>query len=69
MPKLCELTPFERREIVGLSKGGHSIRNISEILDKLKSTFYDIITKYNKENCTDTASRSSRPPALLEQDK
>jgi len=29
MPKTYELTPFERGEIVGLSKGGHSVRNIS----------------------------------------
>ncbi|CAG8665669.1 14841_t:CDS:1, partial [Funneliformis caledonium] len=58
MPKTCELTPFEREKIVGLSKSGHSIRNILEILGKPKSTVHDVITKYNKENCTDTALRS-----------
>ena len=52
MPKTCELTPFERGEIVGLSKGGHSVRNISEILGKPKSTVQDVITKYNEENRT-----------------
>ncbi|CAG8595847.1 13896_t:CDS:2, partial [Funneliformis caledonium] len=66
IPKTCELTPFEREEIVGLSKGGHSIRNISEILGRPKSTVHNVITKYNKENCTDTAPRSGKPPALLE---
>ncbi|CAG8745549.1 13797_t:CDS:1, partial [Funneliformis mosseae] len=47
----------------------YSIRNILEILGKPKSTIHDVITKYNKENCTDTASRSSRPLALSEQNK
>ena len=69
MPKIRELTSFEHRKIVGLSKGGHSIRNISEILGKPKSTVHDVITKYNKENCTDTTSKSGRPLALSEQDK
>ncbi|CAG8747018.1 14380_t:CDS:1, partial [Funneliformis caledonium] len=69
MSKTHKLTPFEREEIVGLSKGGHSIRNISKILGKPKSTIYDVIMKYNKDNCTDTASRSGRPPALSKQDK
>ena len=66
MPKTCELTPFERGEIVGLSKGGHSVRNISEILSIPKSTVHDVITKYNEKNCTNTAPRSDRPPALSE---
>lgn len=69
MPKSCELTSFERGEIVGLSKGGHSVRNISKILDKPKSTVQDVITKYNEENRTDSAPRSGRPPALSERDK
>src|SRR6516162_8647292 len=69
MPKICELTPFERGEIVSLSKGGHSVRNVSEILDKPKSTVQDVITKYNEENRTDTAPKSGRPPALSERDK
>ena len=69
MPKTRELTPFERGEIVGLSKGGHSIRKISEILNIPKSTVHDVITKYNEENCTDTIPRSGRPPILSERDK
>ena len=69
MPKSHELTPFERGEIVGLSKGGHSVRNIVEILDIPKSTVQDVITRYNDENRTDTAPRSGRPPALSERDK
>ena len=66
MPKTCELTPFERGEIVGLSKGGHSIRNISEILSIPKSTVHEVITKYNEENCTDTLSRNGRLLTLSE---
>ena len=69
MPKSCELISFEREEIVGLSKGEHSVRNISEILSIPKSTVHDVITKYNEENHTNTAPRSGRPPALSEQDK
>jgi transposase len=69
MPKTRELTPFERGEIVGLSKGGHSIRNISEILSIPKSTVQNVITKYHKENCTDTVPRSGRPSTLSERDK
>src|SRR5256714_8434000 len=69
MPKSCELTSFEREEIVGLSKGENSIRKISEILSIPKSTVHDVITKYNEENHTNTAPRSGRPPALSEQDK
>ena len=69
MPKTCELILFEREKIVGLSKGGESIRKISEILSIPKSTIQDVITKYNEENCTDTALRSGRLPVLSEQDK
>ena len=47
MPKTRELIPFEREEIVGLSKGGHNVRNIAEILGKPKSTVHNVITKYN----------------------
>ena len=69
MPKSCELTSFERGEIVGLSKGEHSVRDISKILSIPKSTVHDVITKYNEENCTNTAPRSGRPLVLSEQDK
>src|SRR3954451_16534854 len=69
MPKTRELTSFEREEIVGLLKCGYSVRNISEILSIPKSTVHDVITKYNEENCTNTAPRSGRPPALSEQNK
>ena len=39
MSKRRELTDFERGEIVGLSKGGFSQRNIAEILGFPKSSF------------------------------
>jgi len=69
MLKSRELTSFEREEIVDLSKGEHSVRNISEILSIPKSTVHNVITKYNEENHTNTAPRSGRPPVLSEQDK
>ena len=69
MPKTREFTPFERGEIVGLSKGKHSVRDISKILGVPKSTVQDVITKYNEENRTETAPRSGRPLVLSEQNK
>src|SRR5579859_6691344 len=69
MPKSHELTPFERGKIIGLSKGGHSVRDISKILNQPKSTVQDVITKYKKENKTDAAPRSGRPAALSDRDK
>ncbi|CAG8470541.1 3700_t:CDS:2 [Funneliformis mosseae] len=69
MSKTCKLIPFKHREIVSLLKGRHSIRNISEILGKPKSTVHNVIMKYNKEYCINTAFRSGRPPALSEQNK
>ncbi|CAI2201217.1 3091_t:CDS:1, partial [Funneliformis geosporum] len=55
-------------EIVGLSKGGFSQRNITKILDIPKSTVSEIIKKYNKVSLTTTASRSGRPKVLSECD-
>ncbi|CAB4413631.1 unnamed protein product [Rhizophagus irregularis] len=68
MPKKYELTEFERGEIVGLWKGGHSERNISEILDFLKITIHDTITDYKNSEKISAASRSGRPPKLAERD-
>ena len=68
MFKRRKLTDFERDEIVGLSKGGFSQRNITKILDISKSTVGEVIKKYNKVGLTITASRSSRPKVLSERD-
>jgi transposase len=68
MSKRRELTDFERDEIVGLSKGGISQRNITTILDIPKSTVGEVIKKYNEEGLTTTASRSGRPKILSERD-
>ena len=68
MPKKRELTEFERGEIIGLWKGGHSERNIMEILGHPKTTIHDIITKYkNLGNVTDVP-HSGRPPKLTERE-
>jgi transposase len=69
MPKTRELSDFERGEIVGLSKGNHSVRDISKILQISKSTVQDVIKKYNDEGMVSTASRSGRPPILSDQDR
>jgi transposase len=69
MPKIRELTDFERGEIVGLSKGSFSQRNIAKLLDIPKSTVGDVIKKYNEQGLTTTASRSGRPEVLSEHDK
>jgi len=68
MPDRRELTDFERGEIVGLSKGGFSQRNIATILDFPKSTVGQVIKKYNEQGITTTASRSGRPKILTERD-
>jgi|1186.fasta_scaffold111665_1 transposase len=68
MPKTRELTDFERGEIVGLSKGGSSQREIAQILNHPKSTVGDIIKKYNEQGLTSAASRSGRPKILTERD-
>lgn len=64
MPKTRELTDFERGEIIGAWKFGHSERQISEGLEFPKSTIHNIITKYKENNTTTTESRSGRPPML-----
>lgn len=69
MPKTRELTDFERGEIVGLSKGDHSVRDISNILQIPKSTVQDVLKKYRDQGMVSTASRSGRPPILSKQDQ
>ena len=61
MPKTCELTDFEWGEIVGLSKSGHSEREIMRILEWSKTTVHNIIKKYQEEQQTSTAPQSGRP--------
>ncbi|GBC23363.1 IS630 family transposase [Rhizophagus irregularis DAOM 181602=DAOM 197198] len=68
MPKKHELTEFERGEIIALWKGGHSERNISEILDFPKTTIHDTIMDYKNSEKISAASRSGRPPKLAERD-
>src|ERR687896_167699 len=69
MPKTRELTDFERGEIVGLSKGGFSQKDIAELLNFPKSTVGNIIKKYNEKGLTTTEHRSGRPKALSERDR
>jgi len=66
MPKTREYTEFERGEIIGLWKGGHSERDIVSILEFPKTTIHDTIERYKKENQISDAPRSGRPPKLSE---
>jgi transposase len=68
MPKKRELTEFERGEIIGLWKGGHSERNINEILDIPKTTIHRTITDYKDSEKISAAPRSGRPPKFTERD-
>src|SRR5438128_2327345 len=61
-----ELTEFERGEIIGLWKGKHSLRDIGKILNHPKSTVYNIIDNYKKQNLTTAMPRSGRPKLLTE---
>jgi transposase len=68
MPKTRELTEFERGQIIGLWKGGHSERGIETILGFPKTTIHDTIKRYKNENQISNAPRSGRPPILSERD-
>jgi transposase len=68
MPKKRELTEFERGEIIGLWKGGHSEWNINEILDIPKTTIHRTITDYKDSEKISAAPRSGRPPKFTERD-
>lgn len=63
-----ELTDFERGEIVGLSRGGFSYKNISIILGIPKSTVGVVVKNYNEQGLTTTKPRSGRPKILSERD-
>ena len=68
MPQKHELTEFERGEIIGLWKGGHSERDINEILDIPKTTIHRTITDYKNSGKISAAPRSGRPPKFTERD-
>ena len=68
MPKRCQLTEFEREEIIGLFKGGHKERDIEVILNHPKSTIHDIISNYVNKNQTKAVPQSGRPRKLTDRD-
>jgi transposase len=68
MSKRSQLSDFERGEIIGLWKGGHSERNIESILQHPKSTIHDIITSYKNKNQITAIPQPGRPPKLTERD-
>jgi transposase len=68
MSQRRELTEFEQGEIIGLWKGGHSERNIEEILGHPKSTIHGTIISYKISGQITASSRSGRPPKFTAKD-
>ena len=52
MPKTKELQEFDRGQIVGAHKFGHSVREIAAQLNIPKSTVQDVISAYQRGQCT-----------------
>ena len=48
MPKTKELQEFDRGQIVGAHKFGHSVREIAAQLNIPKSTVQDVISAYQR---------------------
>jgi transposase len=63
-----ELTSNQKHQIIGLHRGGHSIRKISSLLGFPKSTVNDTVQKYKKIGSAENAKRSGRPPKLDDRD-
>jgi transposase len=62
--KNCELTDFERGEIIGAWKCGFSEKAIGDTLGRPKSTVHNVINKYKEFGQTTVAARSGRPQKL-----
>ena len=69
MPKSNELSIFERDEIVGLHKGQCNPTDISRILNILRTTVTDVISKWKKDGLVSPAPQSRRPPIFNDRDK
>ena len=69
MPKLRELTDFDKGEIIDLWKGNHSNSDISRILGHPELTVAYIIKKYKVKGITSNVPRTGRPAVLTETDK
>jgi len=69
MSERRELTEFERGQIIGAWKFGHSEREIEETLGHPKSTVHDTIKRYRETSTVTPISRSGRPRILTDRDK
>jgi transposase len=69
MSERRELTEFERGQIIGAWKFGHSEREIEETIGHPKSTVHDTIERYRENGTVTSASRSGRPQILSDRDK
>ncbi|GFU52893.1 hypothetical protein TNCV_1142101 [Trichonephila clavipes] len=64
MSKSKELSEFDRGSIVGCRLCGKSVREISDILQKPKSTVSDIVMKWKRRGSETSEKRTSRPKIL-----
>ncbi|GFX00929.1 uncharacterized protein TNCV_4578951 [Trichonephila clavipes] len=66
MIKSKELSEFDRGSIVGCQLCGKSVREIADILQKLKSTVSDVIVKWKPRGSETAEKRTGRPKILGE---
>lgn len=66
---MADLTEFQRGEIIGAWKFGHSEREIAEKIGHPKSTVHDTIVRYCETGSGTSAPRSGRPKVLSDRDK
>ncbi|CAB4377531.1 unnamed protein product [Rhizophagus irregularis] len=64
MGKTCELSEFERGQIIGLWKGGRTHEAISRVLKFPKSTITNTIVRYKNFNTGLTAKKTGRPCSM-----
>jgi transposase len=69
--KECDKRYFKRLQSVKLNAKGHSISQISQLLDVHYNSVYNWVTQYEKEGIEGLKDRpiSGRPPTLTETDK
>ncbi|CAG8572554.1 10757_t:CDS:1, partial [Paraglomus occultum] len=64
----CELSEFQRGEIIGAWKMGHKVADIAKVLDRRYTTVKDTIERYKTHLTVTCTKRSGRPPKLDDRD-
>jgi transposase len=64
----CELSEFQRGEIIGAWKMGHKVADIAKALDRRYTTVKDTIERYETRLTVTCTKRSGRPPKLDDRD-